>query len=239
MIMISPFLNNPDFPNKGKELPKNNEFPQSEFNHANEIENNRILEEQLENIQEQTQNQLREANDLRLEQLVKHPDYLSTQFFSEHLPVNNGEWSGEPGDSIWRPDPEYHPKKSNPEGLSWQEILDKYGIDGIKFVDGEPDFSEISQGTVEIDDFTDSRAKNFAQADEKLAEQWNKEGRGGRTDWTADDVADYREQNNLTWHERSDMKTMDLVPNEVHNNIPHSGGISEAKKQTSNNGEQA
>lgn len=152
------------------------------------------------------------------------------------IPKNGGCWEGEPGNSIWHPDGDYVPGKSNPEGNTWDDILKKYGIDGIPFKDGEPDFSEISDATVEIDDFSDSRAKNFAQADEKCAEQWNKEAKDGRTDWTSDDVAEYRSENKLTWHERSDMKTMDLVPSEVHNNIPHSGGISEAKNQNNNQG---
>ena len=155
----------------------------------------------------------------------------------ELLPTNDGKWTGESGNSKWQPDPEYIPKKSNPDNVSWEEILKKNKIDGIIFKDGEPDFSEISKGTVEIDDYTSSRSKNFAQADEKLAEKWNKEKKDGKSDWTADDVSEYRHENNLTWHERKDMKTMDLVPSEVHNNISHSGGISESKKLTANKGE--
>ncbi len=146
------------------------------------------------------------------------------------LPSSNGSWEGEKGDSTWKPDPDHVPPKSNPEGETWEKIEGKYGMDGVKFKDGEPDFSEIAEATVEIDDFTENRVENFAQADSKLAEKWNAEGRDGRTDWTARDVAAYRKENNLTWHERSDMKTMDLVPSEVHNNIPHAGGIS-ARKQ--------
>jgi len=38
-----------------------------------------------------------------------------------------------------------------------------------------------------------------------------------------------------TWHERSDCKTMDKVPTEVHGNIRHSGGISEVKSNQENN----
>ncbi len=146
------------------------------------------------------------------------------------LPSSNGSWEGKKGDSNWKPDPDSVPLKANPEGKTWEEIEDKYGMDGVKFKDGEADFSEIAEATVEIDDFTGNRFENFAQADSKLAEQWNAEGRDGRTDWTARDVAAYRKENNLTWHERSDMKTMDLVPSEVHNNIPHAGGISAWKQ---------
>lgn len=146
-----------------------------------------------------------------------------------------GEWTGEKGDSTWKPEKETIPdpengKKGNPDRLTWAQILEKYGIEGIEFKDGYPDFSPVSQGEVEIDDFTQSRDKNFAQADEKLAEQWTKENKDGK-EWTPRDVYDYRKENNLTWHEKEDCKTMQLVPAEIHNNTPHAGGISEIKKQ--------
>ncbi|MGP1485379.1 MAG: HNH endonuclease [Campylobacter sp.] len=41
----------------------------------------------------------------------------------------------------------------------------------------------------------------------------------------------YRKENKLSWRERSDQKTMDLVSQGIHGNIPHSSGISEAKNQ--------
>ena len=134
---------------------------------------------------------------------------------------NNGHWEGERGNSKWLPDRDYVPGKSNPEGKTWGEILDKYGIDGIPFKDGEPDFSEISKGTVEIKPFTDSRTDNFDKADIELAKQ-----RG----CTPEEVAKWRKENGYTWHECKDMKTMQKVPSEVHNNVSHSGGISESKK---------
>lgn len=147
------------------------------------------------------------------------------------LPRNAGEWTGEPGNSIWKPVPEYTPPEkscnpehpySNPENLSWAEIMKKYGIDGIPFKDGEPDFSEVARGTVEIDDFTDDRSSNFEQADEKMAEQ-----RG----CSPEEVEKWRKEHNYTWHECGDCKTMQKVPNEIHANIPHSGGVAEYKSQ--------
>lgn len=144
------------------------------------------------------------------------------------VPRNGGDWSGEPGNSKWEPDRDIKPSDrnySNPDGKTWGEILDKYGIDGIPFNDGEPDFSEVSKGTVEIDEFSDARyglGGNFDQADEKLAEQKG---------CTKEEVRKWRIDNNYTWHERSDCKTMDKVPREVHGNVSHSGGISKMKNQ--------
>lgn len=146
------------------------------------------------------------------------------------IPQNGGEWDGEPGNSTWRPNPAEIPKRPPGNILTWGEILEKNKIEGVVFKDGEPDFSVVSEGTVKIDNFSEERNKNYTQADEALAEQWTKEGKDGK-EWTADDIKKYRQENNLTWHERSDMKTMDLVPQEVHGNIPHSGGISAKKAQ--------
>lgn len=154
------------------------------------------------------------------------------------LPSNNGTWSGDRGESVWIPDENHKPEcktpncRENPGDLTWEEIMAKYDIDGIPFKDGYPDFSEVAVGEVEIDDFGTDRQKNFDQADEKLAEQWTKEGKDGK-EWTAEDVKQWRKENNHTWHECEDCKTMQLVPTEVHNNVPHEGGISKAKQQES------
>lgn len=137
------------------------------------------------------------------------------------LPRTDGEWDGEIGNSKWRPYLDFIPKKMNPENETWRKIFDRYGIDSIEFKDGYPDFSEIAKGEVQIDDFTEDRSINFDQADEKLAQEWG---------CSPEEVEKWRKENKYTWHECEDCKTMQLVPSEVHGNIPHSGGISEYKK---------
>lgn len=124
---------------------------------------------------------------------------------------NGGHWEGERGNSKWFPNRDEIPKNplTNPDGLTWGQILDKYGIDGIEFKNGEPDFSPVAKGTVEIDHFTDNRygkGGNFDQACERLAEQ-----RG----CTKEEVKAWMKENKYTWHERSDCKTMDKVPTEI------------------------
>lgn len=138
----------------------------------------------------------------------------------KHLPVNNGEWSSEPGNSVWHPAPDAVPQKYNPEGKPWRDIQGQYGIDGIPFKDGYPDFGKVSKGEVEVTIRPD-RSKNFPQADIELARQ---------KCCPPEDVKKWRHENGYTWHERQDMKTMQKVPCGVHNNVPHSGGVSEAKK---------
>ncbi len=140
---------------------------------------------------------------------------------------HNGNWDGFRGNSEWRPDREAVPTRYNPEALTWGQILDKYGIDGIEYKDGDPDFSPVSKGEVEIEDFTDDRPSNFAQADEALAKQ-----RG----CSPEEVKQWREENGYTWHECRDCKTMQKVPREIHNNMDHSGGVSEYKRTHNSEG---
>lgn len=147
--------------------------------------------------------------------LVKVLEYM------KNCPIENGYWEGERGNSKWIPDSGYEPQKSNPEGKTWKEILEKYGTDGIVFKDGEPDFSIFSRGNVTIEGFTTRREDNFDKADIALANQ-----RG----CSPDEVARWRKENKYTWHECRDMETMQKVVQNVHNNVPHRGGVSEAKK---------
>lgn len=144
------------------------------------------------------------------------------------LPRTGGEWEDIPGDSEWKPDPDVIPSDkngTNPEHKTWGEIMEEYGFESIPFKDGEPDFSGVAKGEVEIDDFTDDRSSNFSQADEKLAEQ-----RG----CTPEEVAQWRKEHKYTWHECKDCKTMQKVPTEVHGNVPHAGGVSEYKTNRAN-----
>jgi hypothetical protein len=147
-------------------------------------------------------------------------DIKDNDEFSKNCPVEHGSWEAERGNSKWVPDPDYVPQKKNPEQEKWSDILDKFSIDGINFKDGEPDFSEVSKGDVEIESFSTNRDDNFDKADIELAKQ-----KGCRPE----DVEKWRKENNYTWHECKDMKTMQKVPSIVHNNVSHRGGISEAK----------
>lgn len=153
------------------------------------------------------------------------------------MPRNGGEWVEKDKVIIWKPDQDVIPdptngKNGNPDGKTWGEILKKYKIVGIEFKDGYPDFTPISKADIIIDDFS-KREINFPQADRKLAEQWSKQGKDGK-EWSAGDVKQWRKDNNYTWHEHQDCKTMQLVPCEVHNNIPHDGGIAVKKKELQN-----
>ena len=140
----------------------------------------------------------------------------------EHADRSIGDWDGEPGNS------KFHPEKQEAK-----EALEKYKQDGIDYKDGEPDFSKVSEATVQIDNMTSERrgpGKNFDQANHKCAEQWNSEAKDGKTNWTARDVENWRIENRYSWHERLDRKTMDLVQRDVHEECKHYGGVAECKR---------
>lgn len=76
--------------------------------------------------------------------LVETPESEAVE--KHRLPRNNGRWEGIEGDSKFVPDDNVIPKDrnySNPNGLIWGEIKEKYGIDGVKFKDGYPDFQKL------------------------------------------------------------------------------------------------
>jgi len=161
------------------------------------------------------------------EDITFSKDHDSESFSGCPVEGHGGKWESERGNSIWYPDKKDIPKNpvTNPEGLKWEKILDKYSIEGIPFKNGEPDFSVVSKGTVEIDNFSENRygkGGNFDQACEKLAEK-----RG----CTKQDVKNWMRENKYTWHEKSDCKTMEKVPTEIHGNIRHEGGISAIKNE--------
>jgi len=169
--------------------------------------------------------------------IITHETAFSRNGFSESIveykkvPVNNGSWSGNHGDSIWSPEKNYIPlpkKKSNynnPNNLTTGEIMKKYNINGIRFSNGWPDFSEVSKGNVEIENFSYDRSKNFSKARLELAKK-----RG----CSPKDVGRWMEENKYTWHECQDRMTLQKVPHEVHANVFHYGGISEINNESEN-----
>ena len=219
----------PDFDDLGDRIPDFSESTKSEFpdrDIENDTSGRRVCETSPE---DSTRTIPAESEDYNVSQenveSSETNEYPST--YEERLkqtPVDGerGHWEGERGESKYVP--------SDPR---IQEILDKYGMDGVEYNDGIPDFSDCSEATVEIDNMSDKRqgpGGNFEQADQKCADKWNEEARDGRTDWTARDVADWRHANHYSWHECNDMKTCQLVPTEVNDYFGHLGGVGECNR---------
>lgn len=146
--------------------------------------------------------------------------------------IIRGEYIGIRGES------KYVPSNKSAEGIKIIEILVAYGLDGIEYRNGEPDFEACAEAVVSIEAMTEYRYKNFSQADIELSNQWNSDKKEGRSDWTPRDVLNYRADNGLTWHEKCDTKTMVLVKNEINTYFTHLGGCSECRlRDAAKNGE--
>ena len=147
-----------------------------------------------------------------------------------------GEWDGPRGES-----------KFVPSDAGAQKCLAEHGLDGIEYKNAIPDFAPVSEARVEIDGMSENRYSkigdngerivgNFGKADVKCAEAWSAEARDGKTDWSSKDVSVWRKENGFSWHENNDMKTMDLVPHDIHAACTHLGGVAEIKRLDSGDG---
>lgn len=132
-----------------------------------------------------------------------------------------GKWTGEIGES----DFVLNEPIVLPDGVE---------ITKVTYRNGVPDFSSYKIAEVKIARMTDNRDKaggNYEQADEALAKQWNRVKRNNRTNWKGSDVREFRENYpvKLTWHEMSNMESMQLVPFDVNDTFKHYGGVAEYK----------
>jgi len=129
------------------------------------------------------------------------------------LEGSKGKWTGERGESDFVLD----------EPI---ELPDGTKVTRITYRNAVPDFSPYQKAQVTIPSMTNSRSHNFNQADKALAEIWTRNQHNGRS-WTARQVEEYRTSNNLTWHEMSNMESMQLVPRDVNQVFTHFGGVAE------------
>lgn len=158
---------------------------------------------------------------------IKDRSYVPREIVIDKTPNGaNAYFEGYRGESKCKPNLETE------QGRQAARELEKYGQDGINYKDGRPDFSPVSEASVTIDNMSEHRlgpGKNFAQAKDKLAEQWNRTKREGRSNWTAREVEDWCKASNFTIHERADMKTCDFVNADIHKTFSHCGGVAECK----------
>ena len=148
----------------------------------------------------------------------------------DKTPLKNGMWEGERGESKFIPD--------DPKVV---EKLNEYGMDGVEYKNGVPNFSKCTIDTAEIE-MTEVRYSrigelgnriigNFEKFERTIAEKWNEEMKNGRTDWTFRDVEKWIKDNNYTIHEEINMKTCRIMPREIHDACNHWGGVAECKKR--------
>ena len=141
------------------------------------------------------------------------PKYSSYEQRVKTTPVNKGDWNKERAESLFISDKTGEIKK----------YLDEAGVEGVEYKNGMPDFSPFSKGEIKLKNMTNDRKSNFSTADEKLAEKWSTVDHK----WTAEDIADWREDNKFTWHELNDLETIQLVPSKINSVFKHLGGVGE------------
>lgn len=202
--------------------------PITEFlNQTNEIKNDigYDVNQRLDKTDQSSISPMREGYepDRRLD------SYYSTE--AERIKWNpldgeRGKWEdGERGNGT------YVPNVDSEKGKMVADALKEFDIKGITYKNSIPDFSKCAKATVTIDNMTENIVDNFNQADEQLAEQWNKEMKDSRIDWEAREIKDYRKEHQMSWHECSDMKTCMLVDRKIHDYFRHTGGRFECKKR--------
>ena len=148
--------------------------------------------------------------------------YTSLENRVKEAERNDGTWNGDVGES------KFTPSNLTDEGIAAKSKLSEFGMDGVEFKNGIPDFSKLAVETIEID-MTSDRTTNYAKAYKAVANRWNSENKDGRGDWTAREVKEWKQANNLSPHECSDMKTVQFVPTVVHSFVKHYGGVAECK----------
>lgn len=142
------------------------------------------------------------------------------RFVQTPLDDDYGHWSGDRGESDYIYD---RPKTIR---ISEDRYVTVEAGTKVTYRNCVPDFSQFQVAEVTIPSMTNSRSRNFNQADKALAELWTKTQHNGRS-WTARQVEAYRTSNGLTWHEMNNMKSMQLVPTEVNAGFGHLGGVTE------------
>lgn len=107
-----------------------------------------------------------------------------------------------------------------------KKVNEVTGYKPIKFRDGYPILDAYAWETVYLERMVGSDA-DFSPADIELARRHGQLKRNGEPNqqW----AKDYRKANMLTWHHHQDGARMQLMPFDLHSNIPHAGGASAAR----------
>ncbi len=162
--------------------------------------------------------------------------YTNEQKRIDYIKNTDAEFIGEEKDFSMRPNME------NPKGKEAFQKMQEFGASEIRCVKGVVDFSSVSVAQTTIDGMTLDLGHNKALGFKAFAEQFNKEcPLPNGEQWDAGKVKEFARENGLEFHECSDMKTVQLVPAEIHRFFKHFGGraecrIRDGEKPRSNDG---
>lgn len=147
------------------------------------------------------------------------PDEYGSSFNDrvKQTPINNGEWSGERGNSTWMP-----------ETADVAEQLETYGVDGIEYRDGFPDFSPVTEYEHQLpaelyesgdsEQFNDcnNALTNHLENNPEFAEHFDND--------QLEAIRAGEKPSGFTWHHNVEPGNMQLVPTRIHQNCGHYGG---------------
>lgn len=91
-----------------------------------------------------------------------------------------------------------------------------------KFYDVINEF-DVLQNNYEFDNLTGGK-KDFDLVHERLKESGELKSKA--------EAKRFLKENGLTAHHHQDMRTIELIPSDLHNNVPHEGGASKLRKIT-------
>lgn len=156
---------------------------------------------------------------------------LEKYWESNPLPRNNGHWDGQPGNSNWIPDKNYVPLNktyNNMDGKTMGQIMSENGVLKIPYKNGYLDASSIAKYSVKIDYRElgkDGLNKLVKEKDREQLHELAFKKLSEKLNMPIEEVKDMKNKLRLVWHEDPDLKTLYLVPREIHDNLSHSGGI--------------
>lgn len=153
-------------------------------------------------------------------------------------PKKNGHWTGSQCNSTWIPDDSIIPPNktsyANQFNLTWEQIKAKHNFKGLRCEKGRFRFDEIAIYSVSLPNFAQLVNSPIRTALHETAFMTLAQNLG----MTISEIKSIKEcsndqtpmgHKNLAWHEDVDCSTLYLVPQEIHGNIPHFGGIGMAQ----------
>ena len=146
-------------------------------------------------------------------------------------------------DTLCIPDADYKiPKQyyDNMRNLTMQQLMAEYGLRGIHYVDCQPDFSVCQYDSVDIESLSFNRYEADIQPEQKMdgegsvhegaikafAQKWGKTEQYVRDFLSNINEPDESRRKLYVLHECANLKTVMIVPREIHAFFKHSGGIS-------------
>lgn len=205
------------------------------LNAAKDMQSSLVEVDKLE-LTEKAQEQITELNELHNKLMGEGPEDLTadvdraikkvidSSVRTDHLPSEKrGQWtSGTRGNGKFVLNDNAVIRVGEGKYVTGKSIKEKYGLDGVIYKDNEPDFTPYAISneiitTVPVDGMPTDRNESYRLAEKYCAEKFG---------ITCEQVREYMEENNLTWHETADRKNIMPIPTEINAAYTHTGGIS-------------